>query len=127
MVLNHMALVCHNEKNSDRFYMGVLGLNRLESKILPKPLSEEIFNIELEFKIINYGSENIKLEIFINERFKLPTIQINHICVEVENRQGFIEKCNLKGVETTLIPKGESQLLFIKDYDGNMFEIREKK
>ncbi len=125
MILNHVALVCGSEKNSDRFYRDILGLNKLQSKMIPASLSRRIFNSDLEFKLINYGNDDLKFEIFISEQFKAPEIRIDHACLEIGGIDGFLERCDSMGVEILRIPKGESLLIFIKDFDGNQFEIKQ--
>ena len=125
MILNHVAFVCGSEKNSDRFYHDLLGLDKLQSKIIPPSLSQRIFNSDLEFKLINYGNDDIKFEIFISEQFKPPEIRIDHVCLEIDGIDGFLEKCDSIGVEVLRIPRGELFLIFIKDFDGNQFEIKQ--
>ena len=36
MLLKHVALVCSSENNSDKFYKDLLGLEKKETKILPR-------------------------------------------------------------------------------------------
>jgi catechol 2,3-dioxygenase-like lactoylglutathione lyase family enzyme len=48
-----------------------------------------------------------------------------HLCLEVEKREDFLAQCQSSGVEVKRIPKGDSLLAFIEDYDGNLFEVKE--
>ena len=123
MLLRHVGLTCGTEDNADKFYRDLLGLNKSEPKTLPPDLSKAIFNLDAELQMINYMDENIHFEIFITNRHSTTPSQIDHQCLEVENRSVFIEKCRSLGVETALIPKGDKTLTFIKDFDGNLFEI----
>jgi len=123
MLLKHAGLTCSTEDNADKFYRDLLGLNKSEPKTLPPDLSKAIFNLDAELQMINYMDENIHFEIFITNRYSTTPSQIDHQCLEVENLSAFIEKCRSLGVETALIPKGDKTLTFIKDFDGNLFEI----
>jgi len=125
MRLQHIALVCSSENECDRFYQKVLGLEKMESKKLPSELSKQIFNIDKECKILNYGDHEIKFEIFITGKGCPDDKTMKHICLEVYDRNLFIQKCRRMNVEVLQIPKGESMLVFIQDYDGNLFEIKE--
>jgi catechol 2,3-dioxygenase-like lactoylglutathione lyase family enzyme len=123
MLLKHAGLTCSAEDKADKFYQDLLGLNKSEPKILPSDLSKAIFNVNAELSIINYLDENVHFEIFITNRIGNNSEQIAHLCLEVDDLSGFIEKCRSMSVEVALIPKGAKTLTFIKDFDGNLFEI----
>ena len=124
MVLNHIALVCSSEENSDKFYEKILGLKKMETKIIPSTLSKQIFNLDTELKIVNYANDNIRFEIFIDKKKSVMDKRAEHVCLEVADLKGFLVKCKSMGVLVKQIPKGDAFLIFIKDYDGNLFEIK---
>jgi catechol 2,3-dioxygenase-like lactoylglutathione lyase family enzyme len=124
MLLRHAGLTCSSEENSDKFYKELLGLKKSAPKTLPADLSLAIFNLDAELQMINYMDDNIHFEIFIANQFNTSQRPIEHLCLEVDNLPGFIEKCRRMQVEVTLIPKGEKTLTFITDFDGNLFEIK---
>ena len=123
MLLKHVGLACSSEDKADIFYRDLLGLRKSEPKTLPSDLSNAIFNIDAELPLINYTGENIHFEIFIFDPIDIPPSRITHQCLEVVNMPEFIDKCRVMEVEVALIPKGEKTLTFIKDFDGNLFEI----
>jgi catechol 2,3-dioxygenase-like lactoylglutathione lyase family enzyme len=124
MILRHVALTCSSEENSDRFYKSLLGLEKSEPKPLPRALSKAIFNVESELQMINYLDEYVHFEIFISSHSRRSVGQIEHVCLEVDDLQGFLKKCRNLGVEVSQIPKGDRTLTFIRDFDGNLFEIK---
>jgi len=124
-LLNHVALVCSSEKNSDLFYSGLLGLNKTSTKVLAPELSKKIFDIDGEFKMINYANDYLRIEIFIDDQYSPSAKHFGHICLEMKDLDRFIEKCKTMQVDVKIIAKDGYQLVFIKDYDGNLFEIKE--
>ena len=126
MILRHVALVCSSEQNCDKFYGDLLELEKIGSKSIPSALSRQIFGLDSELKIINYAYDNIHFEIFISSQKRLDLKKIEHVCLEVEDLNKYLEKCITMCVEILQIPKGKSYLIFVKDYDGNLFEIKEK-
>lgn len=124
MLLRHVGLTCSSEENSDKFYKDFLGLEKSGPKTLPAELSRAIFYLDADLKMINYMDDNIHFEIFITNQSNRSQRQIEHLCLEVDDLPGFIEKCRSMGVAVALIPKGEKTLTFIKDFDGNLFEIK---
>jgi len=125
MHLRHAGLTCSTEDNADRFYRDFLGLNKSEPKTLPLELSKAIFNLDAELPMINYMDENIHFEIFVSNQASTSQRPIEHLCLAVDDLAGFIAKCRSLQVEVALIPKGDKTLTFIKDFDGNLFEIQQ--
>ena len=126
MLLRHAGLTSSSEDNADKFYRDLLGLNKSEPKTLPADLSKAIFNLDAELQMINYIDENIHFEIFIADQSSTSPSPIEHLCLDVDDLTGFIEQCRRMQVEVALIPKGDKTLTFIKDFDGNLFEVTQK-
>jgi catechol 2,3-dioxygenase-like lactoylglutathione lyase family enzyme len=126
MILRHVALTCSSEKKSDRFYKNLLGLKKSEPKTLSSSLSKAIFNVDSELLMINYLGGSVHFEIFITGSSSGSNRQIEHVCLEVDDLHGFLKRCDALEVEVSLIHKGDRILTFIKDTDGNLFEIKQK-
>jgi catechol 2,3-dioxygenase-like lactoylglutathione lyase family enzyme len=124
MLLKHVGLACGTEDNADKFYQTLLGLKKSEAKTLPVDLSRAIFGVEAELKIINYMSKDLHCEVFISGRIDSQHRQIAHLCLEVGDLSEFLHKCRSLGVEVSRIPKGDRFLTFVRDFDGNLFEIK---
>jgi catechol 2,3-dioxygenase-like lactoylglutathione lyase family enzyme len=124
MLLKHVGLACSTEDNADKFYQKLLGLNKSERKMLPSDLSGAIFNVDAELPIINYTGEKLHFEIFITGLVDDRSGKIAHQCLEVDDLSAFIEKCRAFSVPISQIPKGDRFLTFIRDFDGNLFEIK---
>ena len=120
----HTALVCRSEDNADRFYMGLLGLEKAAPKTLPANLSQAIFGVDSELTIINYTGNGMHFEIFIVDSSAHSTPKIEHTCIEVESRSKFVEECSKCSVSVNQIPRGNKTLLFVQDFDGNLFEVK---
>jgi len=127
MRLRHVGLTSRSEKNSDKFFGELLGLEKLESKTLPVPLSQAIFNVNAELKIINYASDQAHFEIFIGAPEKSGVRPVEHVCLDVDDLAAFIQKCRRLDVHVLQVPKGDSLLTFIRDDDGHIFEIKESQ
>ncbi|MDY6964760.1 MAG: VOC family protein [Halobacteriota archaeon] len=125
MILNHIALACSSEEGSDRFYRDLLGLTKVRSFVVPADLVKNIFDLDVECRVVDYGNEDLKFEIFLVGDTK-PRKGFNHVCLDVKNREGLIKKCTEMGVEMVKLPKGTDDIyLFIRDFDGNLFEVKE--
>jgi catechol 2,3-dioxygenase-like lactoylglutathione lyase family enzyme len=125
MQLKHIALVSSSEDKADRFYQTALGLERINAKTLPASLSDKIFNLNCELKIINYANDKIHFEIFIADKQDLETNTISHVCLEVGNLEAFLETCRKMEIAILQVPKGDATITFVRDDDGNQFEIKQ--
>ena len=122
----HVGLVCSSEESADRFYRDLLGLKKVEPKTLPQKLSNAIFDFAADLKIINYTSEDAHFEIFINRRAARKERPIEHVCIEVPDVAGHLQRGHAMNAKTLQVPKGEAILSFLYDFDGNFFELKEK-
>jgi catechol 2,3-dioxygenase-like lactoylglutathione lyase family enzyme len=127
MILRHVALTCSSEKKSDRFFKDLLGLEKSEPNNLPISLSKAIFSVDSPLIMINYHNEQVHFEVFITDHPISNSRQIEHVCLEVDDLETLLKKCRDLDVEVSQIPKGDRTLTFIRDYDGNLFEIKQKK
>jgi len=125
--LGHVALVCSSEQRAEDFYRGVLGLRRIKSFLLPKHLTRQVFGIDRECQVVVYGNDRFTAEIFLAMRTPGMNTGFEHICIEVEDIGKFIKRCKAMRVEVNRVPKEDRLLTFVKDYDGNLFEIKESK
>ncbi|MBT4265355.1 MAG: VOC family protein [Deltaproteobacteria bacterium] len=126
MNLNHIALVCSSAENADRFFQTCLGLKKTAIKNLSAEISEKLFNRTEAFQMLYYSNDSLAFEIFVSEQTDRVEKSLGHVCIDVRNREAFIEKCQTEELEVLKIPKGDSLLVFIKDYDGNAYEIKER-
>ena len=125
MKLHHIAIVCSSIERADRFYKGVLELKKIKSGTLDRVFGEQFFGISQECEMILYGNEDFRIEVFVtvsDPKMKAPYV---HLCLEVKDRKSFTEKCEEAGLTVKRISKGDYLIIFIEDYDGNLFEIKE--
>lgn len=127
MILRHVALTCRSEKKSDLFFKELFGLEKSEPKILPASLSKAIFNADADLPMIHYRGKAVHFEVFICDPSPDRGSQIEHVCVEVDNLQKLLKKCHDLDVDVSRIPRGDRTLTFIRDFDGNLFEIKQKR
>jgi catechol 2,3-dioxygenase-like lactoylglutathione lyase family enzyme len=121
-----VGLRCSSEENADTFYRDLLGLTKSEPKALPLELSKAIFSVDTEMLMINYQDEQVHFEIFVTAPNGGSRRNIAHTCLEVDNLEVFLEKCRGLSIDIARIHKGDKILTFIKDFDGNFFEIKER-
>jgi len=123
--LHHFAAVSSSIENADKFYKEILGLEKRKDTTITPDLSERIFGIAVECRLLLYSNTDFAVEIFITRGRQDRKLSFEHVCLSVKDKKSFIEKCRAGGCEINLIPRGDYFLTFIRDFDGNLFEIKE--
>ena len=124
MILRHVGLTASSEEKADAFYADLMGLTKSEPKTLSLELSKAIFNVNRKLVMINYRDEKVHFEIFITPSLGQNNPKIEHTCLEVDDLDKFLAKCRSLNVDITQIPKGDKILTFVRDFDGNLYEIK---
>ncbi len=122
----HTGLVCRSEENADRFYRDLLGLEKAAPWALPQDLSRSLFDTDAELTVINYTGNGMHFEIFIDAGYQGNPGRIAHTCIEVASHRDFLETCQTFGVRVNRVPKGDRILIFARDFDGNLFEVKSR-
>lgn len=126
MNLLHVALAASSEDRADRFYAGLLGLQKAQPKSLPAEIGRALFGIDRDLTIINYTGPGTHFEVFICPAAPASAPRIEHTCLAVGNLADFLHRCETAQVAILRVPKGASVITFVRDADGNLFEIKEK-
>jgi hypothetical protein len=123
--LKHVALQYSDRKQAEIFFTKVLGLKLKKTFTLSKELSNEIFGAKEEVIVDAYANDHSYFEIFITKRETNYTYE--HIGIDINNEDEFIKRCKKYGIEPKFVKKGEKTLLFIKDFAGNLFEVKNRQ
>ena len=121
----HVALHYSNRKQAKTFFLKILDLQFSKTFNLSKELSNEIFNIKKEVTVDVYRNQDSYFEVFITNIKKNPGYE--HTCIEINDKEKFIRRCKEYEIKPIYVKKGDKTLLFIRDYSGNLFEIKEKQ
>ena len=125
MRLHHVAVACRSRKNADRFYRDVLGLEMIKEKTLDAAFVRQLFGVHDACELVMYGNARLAIEVFVPASSATNPDRFAHCYLEVTNRDDFIERCKRADVPVQQVPLGESLVVFVRDYDGNQFEIKE--
>ena len=124
MKLEHIALTITDYNEIEQFYHKVLGMLEIKNFILDKDLARDIFGIEEETKIFLMQKDKLLLEIFLN------TKQLNHsfyhICISTSHREDMVKRAIQLSYKCIRLKRQNSDMIFISDHSGNMFEVKQR-
>ena len=124
MVLNHIGIVNESEETAKRFYADFLGLEKTREFVVATELSEQLFSVSREIKVLVFESQGIKIEVFICPECRPPSPELRHIGFLVGDLPAIQEKARRTGVEVIEGRAGEKIVHFLKDFSGNLIEIK---
>ncbi|MCK4466077.1 MAG: VOC family protein [Bacteroidales bacterium] len=123
MKLEHIALSISDSEEIKKFYHDILGMNQLRTFNLSKVLANDIFGIDKEPSVYLLQKDELLVEIFVTtKQYKQG---FKHICILIKNREELIKKAAQNSYKCIHIKRKKSDLIFIKDKSGNIFEIKE--
>ena len=125
--LKHVALTIDSKEHAVQFYEQVLDGNLIKEFEINPDLVNQIFSITVAgyIPVMVFEIDLIQFEIFIIRDLKI-TDRFDHMCISVYDMNQFKKKCLKHKLPVSVIPKGQKELVFIKDFIGNLFEIKQK-
>jgi catechol 2,3-dioxygenase-like lactoylglutathione lyase family enzyme len=122
--IQHVALEYANQQQADVFFLKVLGIPKVKSTLLSQELCASIFQIEQPVQMETYDNGTARFEVFLTPEPK--TRSYAHIGVEIDSKADFLIRCRDHRLKPFFIEKQGKQLLFVRDFSGNLFEVIEK-
>lgn len=125
MLLNHVGIVNETEEKAVRFYHDFLGFEKTREFIVSAKLSEQLFSVSRETKVLVFEKDNIKLEVFICSECMQPYPDYRHTGLLLDDFHPIKNKAQQMG----LLIEGrtdEKTVYFLKDFSGNLIEIKPK-
>ncbi|MEW5767584.1 MAG: VOC family protein [bacterium] len=121
-MFHHIGLEATDKEKAAIFFEEILGIPKVKSFTLSSDLAEAIFGPAKEIEVETFAGEGIIIEVFITDQKVRPLY--SHVCLVVPNRPELITKCEAYGIIPNVVKKGDKELLFIRDFSGNLFEIK---
>lgn len=122
--INHVALVYSDKEKADVFFNKILGLKLKKTFTLKPDLTYQIFGIKQAVTAFSYENKHTRFEVFITD--KKPGYTYEHTCIIVDNKNSFIKLCEKHGLNPFIVEKDKKKYLFVRDFNGNLFEVKEK-
>jgi len=124
--IEHFAVGSNSEDDSDKFFMNLLDMRKERSFVVSDDLMEQFFGIRREQKIVRYRNDNVSVETFITEDYSTTLDKFTHICLVINDREKIIEKAKELKIKVIQVPRKSSEgyYLFLKDFYGNLYEIK---
>ena len=126
MVLNHVGILNGSAEQAELFYRDFLKFDKTRDFTLSSELSSQLFKISREIRVLVFERDGIKLEVFICPECKLPSPDLSHIGLFLDDLSATVEQAPKAGIKHIIGETSEKTVHFIKDFHGNLIEIKQK-
>jgi len=124
MKLEHVALSITVPEDVKNFYQDIFGMSKIKGFVLNKSLANDIFGINKDTEVFLLQKDLLFFEIFVVNT--TGTHNFNHLCLALDDRKSVFETAQQKGYSGIYKQRESSELFFLKDKSGNVFELKEK-
>lgn len=125
MELNHIGIINKSEEQALQFYKDFLGLEKTKEILLSPELSEQLFSLSQEIKVLVFENDGIKIEVFISD-FQPANPNFTHFGIMLNNFSEITEKAKRSNVDIIIGKHKEKTVYFLKDFSGNLIEVKQK-
>ena len=124
MVLDHVGIMNEDEDGAVRFYSGILGLEKIKESSVSPELARQLFSLDREIRMLVFGRDDLKVEVFVIPGFSPPSPLVAHFCLQVADLGALLEKAKKEGVRVISAERGGGTVHFVEDFSGNRIEIK---
>jgi catechol 2,3-dioxygenase-like lactoylglutathione lyase family enzyme len=125
MELNHIGITNKSEDQAIRFYQDFLGLEKTREILLAPELSAQLFSLSQEVKVLVFEKSGLKVEVFISN-FQHANPNFTHFGLMLDNFADIAERAHRFHVDLIIGKYKEKTVYFLKDFSGNLIEIKQK-
>ncbi len=125
MQLNHVGIINKSKEHAIRFYKDFLGFKIAKESVVPAELSVQLFGVSGDINVVVFERDGIKLEVFISPGYKPASPDITHTGIFLENLSEITEKAAEAGVELVIGKTKDKIVHFLRDFSGNLVEIKQ--
>ena len=91
---------------------------------MPAELSRQLFDLFHEVRMLVFGRDDMKIEIFIIPGFNPPLPNISHFCLRILHFEDLLKRLNQAGAKVITGQRGGKTVYFTEDFSGNRIEIK---
>ena len=124
-MIDHVCIEVSSKERCRKVFEEVLGLNPVYSFRIEKDFMERMFETHNSCEAVVYQAGDAKIEVFILPEMEKNGRRTSHLCLLLPDRQRVLEAAEEKGLAVLHHPRDGRPLYYIRDHDGNLYEIKE--
>jgi len=123
-MIDHVCIEVSSKERCREVFEEVLGLIQAYSFRIEKDVMERMFAIPNSCEAVVYQAGDTKIEVFIRPEMEKTGGRSSHLCLLSQDRQRVLKLAEEKGLVVLHHPRDGRPLYYIRDHDGNLYEIK---
>ena len=124
-MIDHVCIEVSSKKNCREVFEAVLDLKPAYSFQIEKEFMERMFEVHNSCEAVVYKAGDTKIEVFIRPEMEKPGRRTSHLCLLMPDRKRVLKSAEERGLTLLHHPRDGRPLYYIRDNDGNLYEIKE--
>lgn len=124
---SHWGLTVSSETRARELFEKLFRMPVVKQFDVTESLSRSLFDIGGEARAIVFDAGGTVIEVFIDPESARRANRYDHLCLAVEGRDALLKRAEEMGLKINRFRKGDREIVFIRDFDGNLYEIKEGK
>ncbi len=124
--LVHDAIAVSSRRRADELFGELLGMEVVKTFEVGEDLARALFGRAARLDVVVYDGITGAVEVFIDPAMRPRDGQWDHLCLAVRDVAGWLRRAAARGMEVRRFPKGDREIVFVRDRDGNLYEIKER-
>ena len=124
-MIDHACVEVSSKERCREVFEEVLGLKPAYSFQVEKDFMERMFGIYSSCEAVVYRVGDAKIEVFIRPEMEKPGRITSHLCLLLPDRERILKSAEERGLSILHHPRDGRPLYYIRDHDGNLYEIKE--
>ena len=121
----HSAVTVGSEERAGKLFGELFGMTVVKEFSVDEGISEALFGFSGRAKIIVYDAGGTTVEAFVCPERVRGSDRYDHLCLEVPDRGEFLGRAAAMELAINRYEKNGREVVFIRDWDGNFYEIKE--
>ncbi len=123
-MIAHVAITVSSAEKAKEFFVDVMKCKYLYSYGLDSSASVALFEIAEPTHAYIYLSKEDWIEVFVLKGYRKAEKNFAHICFRVDDVPGVVARGQKLGYEFIRHRSSNRTVLFVKDKDGNLYELK---
>ena len=120
----HAAVTFHSEAYAQQVFGDLFGLSTVKTFDIGPDLSRALFDLDRSARIIQYDAGDSIFEVFIDPEAVPVDPTFDHLCIAVPDREAFLALAADRGMEVRRFVAGSKEVVFIRDEEGHLYEVK---
>jgi len=121
----HAAVTHKSAEQAERIFGELFAMKLAKRFVADAELIEPLFGQRRSIEILVFEADGASIEVFVDPELEGLGTRFEHLCFVVPDRESLLVEARLLGLEVSRLATATKDVAFLRDADGNRYEIKE--